>query len=52
MLVKECEGDGMKDYFEYKDPGACDFFSREEDNFKIWIFCMKEPDYIMIIIAT
>ncbi len=45
-------GDHVLDYFKSKVVGTVDAISGILDNVKYTIWCMKEPDYVMQIMAT
>jgi len=49
---KFIEGDAVKERMEEKSVGDCDAWRGELDGWPFYIHCMKEPDYVMMLMST
>ena len=46
------KGEEIKQHFEGKRVGSVDAWAGKPENIPLYIFSMKEPDYVMIIMST
>ena len=49
---KYIKGDDIKQHFDDKEVGDCDFWKGCMDEVNIHVYAMKEPDYVMSLMST